>query len=198
MFTGIIEHTATLYDIKPNGQGLTYYLESTLATPALGESIAVNGVCLTVIEASVGKLAFDISPETLEKTTLGTLEIGTLVHLEKPLTLTQPLGGHFVTGHVDEVLTVEKIEKVDKFSRFIFSGVSRPQWLCEKGSITLDGVSLTVNAIPTNETVECMLIPHTLSHTRFGSMKEQDRINAEYDTIAKIVARQHAIGVSTE
>lgn len=194
MFTGIIEHLGNLDKVTSLSKGLQFCISHQMsALISIGDSVAINGVCLTVTDIKQQQLRFDVSPETLEKTNLGMLGIDAQLHLELPLSLSKPLGGHFVTGHVDQTLRIAKIIHEEEFVKYTFEGVQYPEWICQKGSVTLEGVSLTINAIPTDHSIECMLIPHTITNTRFKDLKETDLVNVEYDYIAKIVARQHAL-----
>lgn len=193
MFTGIIEHLGKIVRKRRDMNGLTLVVEHSLGYLKAGESIAVNGVCLTVSHIEPSLITFDVSPETQHKTTLDELINGECVHLERALTLNTPLGGHFVTGHIDQVLRIQQIKPEGQFTQYVFEGVVYPQWLVDKGSIALDGVSLTINRILTEERFECMIIPHTKQWTRFKYLKVADRVNAEYDYLAKIVARQHTL-----
>jgi riboflavin synthase len=138
-------------------------------------------------------ISLDVSSETLFKSTLAKTKVGNIVHLELPVSMSKPLGGHFVTGHVDENIFIKSIEKMGEFTKYIFDGISKPEWICDKGSIALDGISLTINRLPTQTSVECMLIPHTIANTCFKSLVVNDLVNVEYDYIAKIVARQNTL-----
>lgn len=193
MFTGIIESLGYITKIEAMSQGLRFFISSNIDSLRIGDSIAVNGVCFTVTRLGESNFCFEASPETLAKTTMACVKIGDLMHLEVPLSLSKPLGGHFVTGHVDETLRISMIEPLNEFSRYVIDGITKPQWICDKGSITLDGVSLTINRVISEKSIECMLIPHTISQTRFNTLKVNDLINAEYDYLAKIVARQSAL-----
>lgn len=196
MFTGIIELFGQVQNIESLPSGLAFCIETskeTIETLAIGESIAVNGVCCTVIKCSDTLFYFEASPETLALTTFKLLEVGQKVHLEIPLSLSKPLGGHFVTGHVDEVINIGSIVPMNDFSVYVFENITRPEWICDKGSITLDGVSLTINRVISDNSIECMLIPHTINNTRFKRLKVGERVNVEYDYLAKIIARQYAL-----
>ena len=193
MFTGIIEKNGEIVDIEPLKSGFLLQVQSSFNHIELGESIAANGVCLTAKSFQDGLIDFDVSPETLVKTNFNILKTGDILHLEKPLTLAKPIGGHFVTGHVDETLEIENIESVGEFKKYIFKGITHPEWVCEKGSVALEGISLTINQLLGSDRLVCMLIPHTINVTRFNRLKVGDLVNVEYDYLAKIVARQCAI-----
>jgi riboflavin synthase len=156
----------------------------------VGDSIAVNGVCLTVVEAGDGVLAFDLSAETLDRTTLGSLRPGDGVNLERPVTVATRLGGHVVQGHVDGVGTVES--RADDPAGGAVMRIRVPagigRYLVEKGSVAVDGVSLTVAAIDGDQ-LEVALIPHTVAATTLGAAGTGTRINVEVDVLAKYVER---------
>jgi riboflavin synthase len=155
----------------------------------LGDSVAVNGCCLTAVEVSAPNLIFQAVPETLSRTTLGSLREGFPVNLELPLTLSEPLGGHFVQGHVDGVAKVVSAVPEGGGVRMT---VELPEavvpYVIEKGSIALDGVSLTVAAIHGGD-IEVALIPHTLENTNLGTKKAGDPLHAEADLLAKYVEK---------
>jgi riboflavin synthase len=184
MFTGIVERLGEVVSFE--GGRLVV---RGAGGPAVGESIAVNGACLTVVEAGDGTVAFDVSAETLDRTSLGRLRAGARVNLERPLTLLARLGGHLVQGHVDGVGEVVAVRpEADGGARL---GVRIPEdllaFVVEKGSIALDGVSLTVAAAD-GDRVEVALIPHTLAVTTLGETAVGDPMNVEVDVVAKYVA----------
>lgn len=195
MFTGIIEACGVIEDICPLPLGIRLLIQHTLGNLTLGESIAVNGVCLTVTDKSMGTFMCDVSPETLDKSTFADLIIGQAVSLERALMLQSRLGGHFVLGHVDDILSLDRISPHKDFTELTFSGIKRPEWLVEKGCIAIDGISLTVNKLELNA-LNCMIIPHSLSVTHLHTLKESDRVNVEYDYLAKIAAKQNAIALT--
>ena len=158
---------------------------------AIGASVACSGVCLTVVEKNADWLAFDVSSETLYRTTLGAWRVGVGINLERPLALGDELGGHMVLGHVDGVARVEASEPVGDSRRL---SISAPEalagFIAAKGSVALDGVSLTVNQVE-NTVFEVNIIPHTLAVTTLGGLAAGDRVNLEIDILARYVARQH-------
>lgn len=189
MFTGIITHQAVIKSSNSNSFAIANCFESV----ELGESIAINGVCLTVTTYDDLEIFFDISPETLSCTNLGLLNINDIVNTEKSLKVGASLGGHFVLGHVDKTAIVTKIEKKDDFKLVIFSGFSTPDmaYLLKKGCVTINGVSLTINEV-FQQTIECMLVPHTIKNTNLNHLKVNDRLNVEFDYLARIIVHQTA------
>jgi len=186
MFTGIIEKTGTVEKV---GQRLI--INTSFDAPVLGESIAVDGVCLTLAEVTEDKYHFDVSPETLSVTTLGRLKVGESVHLERALRLQDRVGGHFVTGHVDTTANITKLNTIEQCLEVTLSGFN-PQdmrYFAPKGSVAVNGVSLTINAV-TKDAIELMLIPHTLEKTTFSSLKTGQEVNIEYDYLARMVVHQ--------
>lgn len=191
MFTGIIEEKAKVLNNQETGSGMRLVLETPFAELTLGESIAVDGVCLTVIEQSSIVSSFDVSPETLKKTNLAALKPGDSVHLEKALLAHTRMGGHYVSGHVDTIVAVSSLEKLDDYVKILVGDFSEKDllFLVEKGSITLNGVSLTINAIH-NRQIELMLVPHTLKATNFGKLQPGQLLNVEFDYLTRIIAHQ--------
>jgi riboflavin synthase len=189
MFTGIVEERAEVASL--DGARLTVRSRHAAADAAIGDSIAVSGTCLTVVEVADGTLAFDVSDETRERTTLARLEPGDPVNLERPATLVARLGGHLVQGHVDGVAVVTAVrpERSGGVRLVVRLPAELVAFVVEKGSIALDGVSLTVAGTRGDE-VEVALIPHTLSATTLGERRAGDRVNLEVDVLAKYVARQ--------
>ena len=190
MFTGIILHTGTIeaFDRKANGARLR--IRTTDPEPfTRGESLAVNGVCLTVLPESNGSLLADLSDETLSRTTLGNLGTGIRVNVERALALGDRMGGHIVQGHVDAVGTLMSITSEGDFAIYRWSFPSEyAPLIVSKGSITVDGVSLTV-VDPESESFGAALIPETLRRTNLGTARIGEGVNLELDMIAKYVQR---------
>ena len=195
MFTGIITHIGTVSGVT-RGTGGTWgdtrmeiACDFDTSTIAIGASIAHSGACMTIVKTWEGGYAFDVSDESLSRTTMGSWAQGTRVNLERALTASDELGGHLVTGHVDGVGTLLSRDEVAGSLKLAFSypDAVRPG-LASKGSITVDGVSLTVNAVePDHFTVN--IIPHTADHTTLGQLQAGDAVNLEIDLIARYVAR---------
>lgn len=192
MFTGIIEAKAAVLEYTPINSGVRLVLDSPFDRLQVGESIAVNGVCLTLLPECLDKqLHFDLSPETLEVTNLGELKSGVWVNLERAMSSSSRFGGHYVSGHVDTTAMVADIQPVGEYICLKLTGFSMADraYLLVKGSICVQGVSLTINAVNT-DSIELMLIPHTLEQTVLDHLKTGQRVNIEYDYLTRIVAHQ--------
>lgn len=191
MFTGIIEDLATVESIRRRGPGalLAFRTALPLGPISLGDSIAVDGACLTVIAKGRGTISMEVSPETLKRTVLGELQRGDRINLERSLTLSKLLNGHLVTGHVDGVGRIVAVRAAGDSKLFTFEVAgSEARHLVEKGSVAIDGVSLTVFAIRARR-FECALIPHTLRVTTLGLKGPGARVNVESDLLAKYIER---------
>jgi riboflavin synthase len=201
LFTGIIEEVGEIRSIIPSGSGLrlTFSAQRVLDDAELGSSIAVNGCCLTVVDFGIDWWASDAVPETMDRTSLGTLTNGDHVNLERPLRASDRLGGHIVQGHIDGTTKIQSIHKQDDESyRFTFSLNSDwGKYVCLKGSIALDGVSLTVANVGT-DSFEIAVIPHTWSVTNLGRRTTGDLVNVEVDILAKYVERQLTVNESNK
>jgi riboflavin synthase len=200
MFTGIVEEIGQVRGIARAGDvaRLDVRAAITLEGSDLGASVAVNGVCLTVVERKPDGFAFDVGPETLAATALGRLAPGDRVNLERPLRLGAALGGHLVLGHVDGVGTVESVRRVESTTRVRIAvpGRAFESLLVPKGSVAVDGVSLTVAALAPGA-FEVMLIPHTLEVTTLGTLVAGHAVNIEADVIGKYVVRALALRETT-
>ena len=191
MFTGIIAGTGRIIGKRTVGGGLAYDLEAgfTLTEPEEGESIAVSGVCLTAYSIRGRSFSVDVSPETVSRTKLGLLGPGAIVNLERALRLSDRLGGHLVSGHVDCLATVTAKKEIGNYTVFSFSLPNEQgRYIIEKGSITIDGVSLTVNNCGLG-TFAVSIIPHTLKVTTLGAVKVGQKVNIEVDIIGKYVEK---------
>ena len=192
MFTGIIEQLATVREVRdqPPGKRLVIHCPSLAADAAIGDSIAINGCCLTVVENADACLGFDAGPETLLRTTLGELRRGSPVNLEASLSVGDRLGGHFVTGHVEAVGAVVAREDEKEWSTFWFSFPPElDRYIVSKGSIAVDGVSLTLVDVERYR-FSVALIPHTLAVTTLGGKSVGDPVNLETDLLAKYAQKQ--------
>jgi riboflavin synthase len=191
MFTGIIEEKGEVLRIAYRRQEkrLTIILPSYLTEVQLGDSININGVCLTVVQKREQEIGLDLSQETLQKTVLGELKKGDQVNLERALRLTDRLGGHIVTGHVDGIgVIVEKRGERDFLQLKIRIPESVSKYVVQKGSIAIDGISLTVNECQGGE-IQMTLIPYTIEKTTLMGKKVGDRVNVETDILAKYVEK---------
>jgi riboflavin synthase len=189
MFTGIVQALGRVRTLTPARGGARLEIESALRGLALGESIAVNGACMTVVKKGRGRFAVDVSPESLRRTALGALRPGAAVNLERALTLADRLGGHLVQGHVDGVGRVARITSQANAWTYTFEAPERvARYLVEKGSVAVDGVSLTVAAIR-GRRFDVAVIPHTARHTTLGDRKAGDAVNLETDVLAKYVEK---------
>lgn len=189
MFTGIVEEKGRVARIQADDGSTRIVVDSSLEGLHVGDSIAVNGVCLTVVDVSQGRFSADVMHETLRRTNLGDLQAGGSVDLERPLSASGRFDGHIVQGHVDGVGEVEGIAPEGDSIRMTIGvpGVMS-KYMVEKGSVTVDGVSLTIAGV-TGDTIEVALIPHTLAVTVLGEREPGDRVNLEVDVIAKYVER---------
>ncbi|HMU90882.1 MAG TPA: riboflavin synthase [Pseudomonadales bacterium] len=192
MFTGIIQAIGTVAALRPVGGDYRLTVEAgalDLRTAALGDSIAVNGVCLTAVELSADRFSADLSIETLSRTTLQGLRTGSPVNLEKALTLATPLGGHLVSGHVDGVGELLSLAPAGR-SRLLRLRAPRElaRYIAAKGSITVEGVSLTVNRVEGAE-FELNIVPHTLTATTLGGWQPGQPVNLEVDLLARYLER---------
>jgi riboflavin synthase len=189
MFTGLIEDVGTIGDLRLQQKSavLTVKTKLPVRSMARGASVAVNGACLTVVKKGLRSFTVDVSPETLQRTSLETLTVGSLVNLERPMRLADRLGGHLVTGHVDGVGAVAAIEKQGEFTIITFE-VPAPlgALLVPKGSVAVDGISLTVN-VCRKQRFSVAIIPFTLRHTNLRARRVGDKVNIETDLIGKYV-----------
>lgn len=192
MFTGIIESIGTIRDMQPKGGDMRLTIATgklDMSDVALGDSIAVNGVCLTAVALDHGNFSADVSRETLSLTSLGHLARGSKVNLEKALTLQTRLGGHLVSGHVDglgEVISRQDDARSVRFS--IRAPAQLAKYIAAKGSITMDGTSLTVNKVE-GSTFELNIVPHTLQETIIADYRSGTPVNLEVDVIARYLER---------
>jgi riboflavin synthase len=190
MFTGLIESIGEVGEVKPTPAGFRLRLNTSLAPElTLGESISVNGVCLTVVTADPLGFHADVSPETARVTTLGSLKLGTIVNLERPLRADARLGGHFVQGHVDATGAIDELRH-DGDCHWLtvrYPSALAP-WLVRKGSVAVDGISLTIAGLD-EQVFDIQIIPFTWEHTNLRAARQHDAVNIECDILGKYVAR---------
>ena len=192
MFTGIIETVGEVVakelregDVKLTLKADESYLEAVM----LGDSIACNGVCLTVVDRTSNQFMLDVSVETLSLTTIGNWDVGSKVNLEQAMIASSRFGGHIVSGHIDRIGEIIDItEDARSWRMRVRVPKNIRQYIAKKGSISVDGVSLTINSVEDNE-FSVNIVPHTLSHTIIGDYKLNQKVNIEIDTIARYVER---------
>ena len=190
MFTGLVEAVGELVERKTTSGGFRLRIGTPLAPDlAPGDSLAVNGVCLTVILAEENEIHADVGPETIRVTTLGRLSRGCVVNLERPIRADSRFGGHFVQGHVDAIGHVEEFRQDAEFHWLTVSFPSHlAPYIIHKGSIAVDGISLTVAGLGADR-FDIMVVPYTMAHTNLGRVKIRDRVNLECDMVGKYVVR---------
>jgi riboflavin synthase len=191
MFTGIVREVGTVAALEGSDEGVRLEIDAPATAPAVGvgDSVAIGGVCLTVVATDGSRLAFDAVPETLARTALRTLEVGSRVNLEPALRAGDPMGGHVVQGHVDGVGTVRSVEPEGEGRRIWFDAASDVlRYVVEKGSVAVQGTSLTVAGLD-DDGFAVALIPHTLAATTLGDLDPGAPVNLEVDVLAKYVER---------
>lgn len=190
MFTGLIESVGTIERIDETGTGLRLTVRTELATEVSdGDSLAVNGVCLTVVDASGDRASFDVSPETVNVTTVGGLERGSLVNLERSLRADARIGGHFVQGHVDGTGRIQAVKQEgDSYRLTVTFPAELETFVVHKGSIAVDGISLTVASLDGNS-FDVQIIPFTWEHTNLRAAAPGHPVNIECDILGKYVVR---------
>ncbi|HTP85532.1 MAG TPA: riboflavin synthase [Bryobacteraceae bacterium] len=192
MFTGIVEEVGEVRRLEPHAVGarLEIACNQVLSDASTGVSIAVNGVCLTAVEVGLDYFSADLAPETLNRSNLGSLAPGSLVNLERPLALSERLSGHLVQGHVDGTAELVSLETLGDGNWWLRVRIPAEldRYLIHKGSVTLDGISLTVAALD-QRIVSVAIIPHTYEVTNLRGRRPGDRINVEVDMIARYVEK---------
>lgn len=193
MFTGIIESTGTITELNAaSGQGLVVWIHAArldYSDVKLGDSIASNGVCLTVTEVKGASFRADISGETVSKTLFASYKKGQRINLEKALLPTTRLGGHLVSGHVDGIATVRQVEKTgNSWQVYITPPAELARYIAHKGSVTIDGISLTVNEL-TADGFRLTIVPHTAQETTIADLKSGSQVHIEVDLIARYLER---------
>ncbi len=191
MFTGLIEDVGKVLRLDRAGSGARLVVSCRLSLEEIriGDSVAVNGACLTVVEKGSGSISFDVSPETVTRTTLGNIRPGASVNLERALSLGDRLGGHLVSGHVDCIAVISG-SREESGNRIIFFRIpgQYSRYLIEKGSVAIDGISLTVNRVD-GDVFSVNIIPHTAQQTTLHLRRQGDEVNIETDLIGKYVER---------
>jgi riboflavin synthase len=190
VFTGLVQTQGQLLGRTSRGSGSRLAIRHDFGPLEMGESIAVNGACLTVASFAANRFEADCSKETVDRTTLGGLPIGTHLHLERALRVGDRLGGHFVSGHVDAVVSVVSLRAEGDARELVFAlPPTLAPYVAEKGSVTIDGVSLTVTSLSSG-TFGVMVVPHTLASTHLGSLRRGNEVNFEVDVLARYVVHQ--------
>ena len=191
MFTGIVREVGRVASLDGDGPALRLAVEAPATAPdvAIGDSVSISGVCLTAVEIAGGRIGFDVVPESLARTSLDGLAAGDRVNVEPALRAGEPLGGHYVQGHVDAVGRVRRVDGGGEGTRVWFDAPAEIlRYVVEKGSIAVDGTSLTVSALD-DDGFEVALVPHTLVATTLGGLEPGDAVNLEPDVLAKYVER---------
>jgi riboflavin synthase len=190
MFTGIVEAIGTLAEVKVTGGGVRVRIRTPLAHEMkVGDSLAVNGVCLTTILIDGDHIMADVSPETARVTTLGSLQRGQQVNLERPMMASARVDGHFVLGHVDGVGSIEELRaEADSHWLTVSFPAALAPYFIRKGSVSVDGVSLTVAGLGERQ-FDVQVIPYTWDHTTLRTLRERDKVNVECDMIGKYIVR---------
>ncbi len=199
MFSGLVEATARIVALleEPGGVRLVLERPAEFTDVKLGDSIAIQGCCLTVIELTDNSLSFQAGRETLSRTSLGSRKPGDRLNCERSLKLGDRLGGHLVTGHIDGQGALVSRDDEAEWSTMVFRApVALLRQMASKGSVAIEGVSLTLVDV-TNEVFSVALIPHTLSHTTLGDLRVGDAVNLETDLLAKYVQRQLETGLAS-
>lgn len=191
MFTGLVRDVGEITGFERQGDNIRITISSNLPqnTYQLGSSILCSGICLTVVEFGDGRFVMEVSPETVEKTNIASWDVGTKINLEPSLCMGDELGGHLVFGHVDALATITELNEDGDSWRFTFEVPENlKSYFASKGSVSLDGISLTVNEVNDNRFGVC-IIPHTWTHTTLSERKVGDKVNLEVDMLARYVAR---------
>ena len=205
MFTGLVQHMVAVKELqtRPHGKRVVLRAGEWPGNATIGESICVNGCCLTVVDAAQGDLAFDVVAQTLQHTTIGELRAGDMVNVERAMRADSLVGGHFVQGHIDTTATILQVDRANgQWRTRIESPASIDHLLHERGSVSVDGVSLTI-AGKGDAWFEVALIPETLAKTTLSLRLQGARVNVEADSMAKAVAAEvarhmHRLGISLD
>lgn len=198
MFTGLIETTGTIKNISDKNNYLVFDIEATFDDDKqkIGDSVACDGICLTIVSFDRQKFTVEASQETLDKTIAANYEVGSKLNLERPLKIGNRLGGHFVNGHIDDTGLIKDTKAIGASIELSLTFDKKfEQLVVEKGSITINGVSLTVNSVIENR-LTVNLIPYTLESTNLQNLKVKDKVNLEFDIIGKYAAKAQEINNS--
>lgn len=192
MYTGIIDHCGTILEANQSANALKIVVRCQFTDIEEGESIAVDGICLTAVHPQKNQFSADISPETLKLTTAHTFTLNRKINLERSLRMGDRVGGHWVMGHVDQCGKIQKITQKAEFFEYNIGDLPREnmQYLFKKGSIAINGVSLTVNEVLADG-FQVMLIPHTLERTNLSLLSIGDEVNLEFDWMARVIVNQY-------
>lgn len=194
MFTGIVNNKGVVVSVKgKKDKQFIIQTDMPLSDMAIGASVACSGACMTVVSKSHTSFTIDVSLESLGRTTMGAWDVGTEINLERSLKVGDELGGHFVTGHVDEVIQLVSVTEIGECWQMVWrvSG-DIAKYIAEKGSITIDGVSLTINEVTGSE-FSVNIIPHTMQHTTLGALKNGGKANCEIDILARYIQKQLSV-----
>jgi riboflavin synthase len=199
MFTGIVTQQGKVLGNIASNNANKLLIQACFDALEIGESIAINGACLTLLSAENGCMAFDVSPETLNLTNLGNLKVGDSVNLERAMLASSRFGGHYVSGHIDTTAMITALTAKGDFLEMVVSdfGIPAQAYLLPKGSIAINGVSLTINEV-TDTKISLLLIPHTQDQTNLGKLKINERVNIEFDYFARIIVHQLTLAKAIE
>lgn len=188
MFSGIVDHCGTILALEQQTNSIDALIECTFTNLTEGESIAVDGICLTAVAPQAQRFLCNISPETLQLTTAQTFAVGRKINLERALCMGDRIGGHWITGHIDQTAKIVAIRQQQEYLELQIGGLSAATmpYLIKKGSIALNGVSLTINEILADG-LKVLLIPHTLLRTNLGQLSVGDNINLEFDWMTRVI-----------
>jgi riboflavin synthase len=191
MYTGIVDHCGVIQDILYLDAGKRLKVSCEFSDLQVGESVAVNGVCLTVVNPQANSFYADVSPETLSLTNISQCKVGDKVNVERCLRLQDRIGGHMVQGHVDQTCVLDEMTACGEFTVMQFVGLfpEAMDYFVHKGSVAVNGVSLTINEV-TAEGFSVMVIPHTLQRTNLQYLSPGDKVNIEYDWMMKVIIQQ--------
>jgi riboflavin synthase len=193
MFTGIVDHCGQITSLEKSSGAIHFFVQSKFEDVVEGESIAIDGVCLTAISPESRGFWCDVSPETIKTTLVDTYAVGTSVNLERALTLSDRLGGYLLAGHVEQRAVVGEINQSGEFFEMLFTQIQSAAmgYLLKKGNVAVNGVSLTINEVtPKEGHFKVMIIPHTLERTNLGKVSVGSLVNIEFDYVTKVIVAE--------